>query len=194
MAGDEVAGDAVAVAVAGDRVSELLALVHDIVAMCAAGAGGSSSGAAIDAADAVVFRKDCTDLVRRISLLAHLFEEIRDSSNDTDAADAVVVDSENLDDAWSSDLVLALNSSKRLLYVARNFRSNCVSVSCLLDLLSFSSSAFFCLCLFGCYSCCKDKFAADIVDRYCLLCFLRENAPIRWRNNILIWFCWVLEW
>ncbi|KAF7808772.1 U-box domain-containing protein 11-like [Senna tora] len=113
----------VAGAVAGDRTPELLRLVNDIVGMCG-GAGGSSSVAAIDA-DAV-FKKDCTDLVRRISLLTYLFEEIRDARK-------AVVDSGNLDastsstgssSSWSSDLVLALNSAKRLLSVARSFRSN----------------------------------------------------------------------
>ncbi|XP_028794246.1 U-box domain-containing protein 10 isoform X2 [Neltuma alba] len=73
-----------------------------------------------------MFKKDCTDLVRRISLLTYLFEEIRDSKK-------AVVDSGNSDastsstgsaSSWSSDLVLALHSAKRLISVARNFRSN----------------------------------------------------------------------
>ncbi|XP_054810526.1 U-box domain-containing protein 11-like [Prosopis cineraria] len=110
-------------AVAEDRTPELISLVYDIVGMCG-GVGGSSSAPAIDA-DAV-FKKDCTDLVRRISLLTYLFEEIRDSKN-------TVTDSGNLDastsstgsaSSWSSDLVLALHSAKRLISVARNFHSN----------------------------------------------------------------------
>ncbi|KAI9095073.1 hypothetical protein K1719_012102 [Acacia pycnantha] len=73
-----------------------------------------------------MFKKDCTDLVRRISLLTYLFEEIRDSKK-------AVIDSGNSDastssigsaSSWSSDLVLALHSAKRLISVARNFRSN----------------------------------------------------------------------
>ncbi|KAF7827691.1 U-box domain-containing protein 11 [Senna tora] len=110
------------VAGAGDRTAELLGLVHDIAGMCC----GSSSSAA----DAM-FKKDCVDLVRRISLLSHLFEEISDlkalDSTDLDASTSSSSASSASATSWSSDLVLALHSAKRLLSVARNFRSNCTS-------------------------------------------------------------------
>ncbi|KAK7362585.1 hypothetical protein VNO77_04702 [Canavalia gladiata] len=106
---------------AGDHTPELLCLVHDISGMCA----GSSSGTAI-AADAM-FRKDCTDLVRRISLLTHLFEEIRELNKVVDSASSSSASASASASSWSSDLVLALHSARRLLSVARNFRSNCSS-------------------------------------------------------------------
>ncbi|XP_027346481.1 U-box domain-containing protein 11-like [Abrus precatorius] len=104
---------------AGDHTPELLCLVHDIAGMCA----GSSSGTVI-AADAM-FRKDCTDLVRRISLLTHLFEEIKELNNVNESASSSSASASAA--SWSSDLVLALHSARRLLSVARNFRSNCSS-------------------------------------------------------------------
>ncbi|KAK7317855.1 hypothetical protein RJT34_02429 [Clitoria ternatea] len=109
---------------AGDHTPELLSLVHDIAGMCA----GSSSATPI-AADAM-FRKDCTDLVRRISLLTHLFEEIKELNNNNNnvvhSASSSSASSSS-SSSWSSDLVLALHSARRLLSVARNFRSNCSS-------------------------------------------------------------------
>lgn len=99
---------------------ELLGLVHDIAGMCGGASGSSSSGTAI-AADAI-FKKDCIDLVRRISLLSHLFEEIIDLVDASTSSSGFAT-------SWSSDLVLALHSAKRLLSVARKFRSNCTSVS-----------------------------------------------------------------
>ncbi|XP_061358552.1 U-box domain-containing protein 11-like [Gastrolobium bilobum] len=93
--------------------------------MCA-GAGGVSSSATAIAADAM-FKKDCTDLVRRISLLTHLFEEIGELNKVFDSASSSSATASASASSWSSDLVLALHSAKRLLSVARNFRSNCSS-------------------------------------------------------------------
>ncbi|KAK7379904.1 hypothetical protein VNO78_34180 [Psophocarpus tetragonolobus] len=106
---------------AGDHTPELLCLVHDIAGMCSAG----SSSAAPVAADAM-FRKDCTDLVRRISLLTHLFEEIKDLNHNV-VLGSSSSSSSTSSNSWSSDLVLALHSARRLLSVARDFRSNCSS-------------------------------------------------------------------
>lgn len=117
---------------AGDNTPELLCLVHDITGMCA---GGDSFSLTAD----VMFRKDCTDLVRRISLLTYLFEEIRELNKvncSASSSSGTVSDSE---DSWSSDLVVVLQSAKRLLSVAKNFSSNSSSVS-------FRSNARF----FGC--------------------------------------------
>lgn len=120
---------------AGDRSPELLGLVHDIAGMCAGAVGGGSSAAAASAiAGDGNFRKDCTDLVRRISLLTHLFEEIEElnkvvGSASSSSSEAAASASDGGAAAWSCDVVVALHSAKRLLSVARNFRSNCSSVS-----------------------------------------------------------------
>ena len=144
-----MAGEA-AGAVAGDRTPELIGLIHDIVGLCGGAVRGSSpssssssspppSSSSIVAADAL-FKKDCTDLVRRISILTYLFEEIRDSKNaafDSEISHASSTSCSH--SSWSSDLVLALISSKRLISVARNFRStsSSVSFSLLLSLLPY---------------------------------------------------------
>jgi len=109
---------------AGDNTPELLCLIHDITGMCVGG-GTDSSSITADA----MFRKDCTDLVRRISLLTHLFEEIRELNKVNDSASSSSVTVSNSEDSWSSDLVLALQSAKRLLHEAKNFSSNSSSVS-----------------------------------------------------------------
>ncbi|KAE8710274.1 U-box domain-containing protein 11 [Hibiscus syriacus] len=89
--------------VADASAAFLLRLVHDIVAVSVA------SG---------VFKKDCTDLVRRIALFTHLLEEIRDSgSSDHDHA------SSSSDSSWSDDLAIALQAAKRLLSAASGYHS-----------------------------------------------------------------------
>lgn len=113
---------------AGDHTPELLCLVHDIAGMCSALSSSAGSAGAM-------FRKDCTDLVRRISLLTHLFEEIKELKNNNDvggsasSSSSYSSSSSSASSKWSSDLVLALHSARRLLSVARNFRSYCSSVS-----------------------------------------------------------------
>lgn len=134
------------VAGAGDRTPELLLLVHEIAAMCFGGASGcaSSEFSATDiAAGDALFRKDCTDLVRRISLLTHLLEEIRELK----AVDGFGVlnastSSTSSASSWSSDLMRALQSAKRLLSVAGNFRSNCSTVSVFLFFLTIRALPF----------------------------------------------------
>ncbi|KAI4357678.1 hypothetical protein L6164_001612 [Bauhinia variegata] len=112
---------------AGDRTPELLGLVHDIASMCSGPGAPSTTTIASDA----MFKKDCTDLVRRISLLTHLFEEIRDlklSDSGIQEMDASSSSSTtSTASSWFSELVLALQAAKRLLSVARTFRSNCSS-------------------------------------------------------------------
>ncbi|XP_009103205.1 U-box domain-containing protein 11 [Brassica rapa] len=61
--------------------------------------------------NAGVFKKDCTDLTRRVSLLTHLVEEIKDSNQ---------IDSSSSENDWWSDLVVALQASKRVLSSARD--------------------------------------------------------------------------
>lgn len=108
MAG-KVAGDG------EDRTPELLKLVHDIVGVSIGGG---------------VFKKDGTDLVRRIALLSHLFEEIRDFKEThlnlmpLDASTSSSSSSSSSKESWVTDLVVALQAAKRLLLVVANFHSN----------------------------------------------------------------------
>ncbi|XP_038893207.1 U-box domain-containing protein 11-like [Benincasa hispida] len=111
--------------VAGDSDSApalaLLDFVRDVVRMSV----GTNTGE--------VFKKDCTDLVRRIVLLTHLFEEIRDfngvqfrpvdaSPSSSSSGGAVTVrDSSQF--PWLCDLVAALKDTKRLVFIASTFRS-----------------------------------------------------------------------
>ena len=99
----------------------VLELVREVTAAGIA-VGGTNDG--------VSFRKDCTDLVRKISLLTHLLEEIREFRAASATSDDVDVDVESL--SWSSDLVVALRAAKRLLSLAGNFRSKSSSVSFML--------------------------------------------------------------
>lgn len=89
----------------------LIELVKDIVKV-SAGVNGSE------------FKRDCNDLVRRISLLAHLFEEIRDLKS-VDCGGVEYGEGSR----WFSDLVFALQAAKGLLIVAASFGSAASSVS-----------------------------------------------------------------
>ncbi|KAE8698986.1 U-box domain-containing protein 11 [Hibiscus syriacus] len=91
--------------VADASAAFLLRLVHDIFAVNVA---------------AGVFKKDCTDLVRRIALFTHLLEEIRDfgpSDSDHDHA------SSSSDSSWSDDLAISLQAAKLLLSAASGYQS-----------------------------------------------------------------------
>ncbi|KDP38040.1 hypothetical protein JCGZ_04683 [Jatropha curcas] len=92
----------------------LLELVGEIIGMFA--------GIGIIDRD-LVFRKDCMDLVRRISLLTHLLEEIRDYKSESGPLDASSSCSSSSGN-WCSDLFGALQAAKRLLSVAATFKSN----------------------------------------------------------------------
>ncbi|KAL0008285.1 hypothetical protein SO802_009787 [Lithocarpus litseifolius] len=74
------------------------------------------------------FRKDCADLVRRISLLTHLLEEIRKfRARPVDDAASATSDDVDVESSWLSDLVGALRAAKRLLSLAGNFHSKSTS-------------------------------------------------------------------
>ena len=106
----------------------MLELVREVTTTgIAVGSGGN---------DGWSFRKDYTDLGRRISLLTHLLEEIRvfrarpvDDAATTATATSDDVDVELL---WLSDLVGALRAAKRLLSLVGNFCSKSSSVSFML--------------------------------------------------------------
>lgn len=78
-----------------------LRLVHDIARI-------SSTG---------FFKKDCSDMARRVSLLANLLEEIRDSEKIHETGDS----GSSSCDSFLSDLTMALQAVKRLVSAANNF-------------------------------------------------------------------------
>ncbi|XP_050233845.1 U-box domain-containing protein 11 [Mercurialis annua] len=100
----------------GDRATPALALklVGEIV--------GVSISGGIKGGDGFLFRKDCMDLVRRVSLLTHFLEEIRESGpldyfpGSPSSSSGSVVN-------WCSELFAALLAAKRLLLVALTFKS-----------------------------------------------------------------------
>jgi hypothetical protein len=104
----------------------LLDLVRDVVSAGPAASGISASDASVSVP---LFRRDCTDLVRRIALLAHLLEEIRDYGEGHSRPLDASTSSSSSSSSWSSDLVVALRASKRLLLLAGNVRFNSSSVS-----------------------------------------------------------------
>lgn len=99
MAGDETT------VTDGSVTSAPLRLVRDVVRISGAGFSG-------------FFKKDCTDLGRRVSLLAHLLEEIRDSKNIQVNCE---VGSSSFSCSCFADLSLALQAAKRLVFAANNF-------------------------------------------------------------------------
>ncbi|XP_027100000.1 U-box domain-containing protein 11-like [Coffea arabica] len=102
-----MAGGDATTAVAGDRPLQApLRLVHDVVRISQAGFSGS-------------FQKDCTNLARRVSLLAHLLEEIKEFKGYDDNGHAGSSSSSSNSSLF--DLSLALESAKRLLLAANTF-------------------------------------------------------------------------
>lgn len=99
-----------AASVAGDA----LRLVRDVAQLSEAGFGGP-------------FKKDCTDLSRRVALLAHLFDEIRDFEASSRPLDSASSSSASF--SWFSDLRMTIQAVKRLLSAADNFDSKISSVS-----------------------------------------------------------------
>ncbi|KAL2235084.1 U-box domain-containing protein 11-like [Sesamum indicum] len=94
-------------ALGGGVTAAPLRLVRDVVRISIAGFSG-------------FFKKDCTDLARRVSLLAHLLEEIRDSKKIRVNSE---VGSSSFSGSFFADLTLALQAAKRLVFAANNFDS-----------------------------------------------------------------------
>ncbi|GER44469.1 ARM repeat superfamily protein [Striga asiatica] len=92
---------------AGEDITEALRLVRDVVRISGSGFSG-------------LFKKDCSDLARRVSLLAHLLEEIRDSKK---AQEKCEVGSSSLSGSCLSNLILALKAAKSLVVAANDFDS-----------------------------------------------------------------------
>ena len=74
-----------------------------------------------------MFKRDCTDLVRRIALLTHLFEEIRDFGAGLRPLDVSTSSASPL--TCLSEVANALQAVKRLLSAFGNFSSDAFSVS-----------------------------------------------------------------
>ncbi|KAF8378649.1 hypothetical protein HHK36_029998 [Tetracentron sinense] len=70
-----------------------------------------------------LFRRDCTDLARRISLLSDLFEEIKDFNGDCLPCPSTSSSSSSC----LTDLLVAIQAAKRLLLLARNSDSKIVT-------------------------------------------------------------------
>ena len=112
-----MAGGDEAVSIAGDSVQAPLRLVRDVTRLSAAGFEGD-------------FKKDCTDLSRRIALLAHLLEEIRDFKRGfSNFVHSDAQASSSSASSCLSDLTVAIQAAKRLLSSAGNFDSKISSVS-----------------------------------------------------------------
>ncbi|KAI3733864.1 hypothetical protein L6452_13322 [Arctium lappa] len=83
-------------------IQSLLRLVRDVARTSASGFAGD-------------FKKDCTDLSRRVALLSHLLEEIRDFKGDFASP------SSSSSSSCLADLTIALQAAKKLLVIAANF-------------------------------------------------------------------------
>lgn len=104
MAGEEKT------AVNKGAASVLLRLVHDVACVSASGFSG-------------FFKRECTELGRRVSLLADFIEEIEDSE--------MIQKNCETSSSGFADLNLALQVSKRLMFAANHFDNsefNCVSM------------------------------------------------------------------
>ncbi|KAF8390051.1 hypothetical protein HHK36_024572 [Tetracentron sinense] len=92
------------------------------------------------------FKRDCTALVRRTSLLSHLFEEIRDFKGDCPTcASTSSSSSSSSSSCCFTDLLVSLQAAKRLLLVAGNSDSMifpCASPQNLLSPLNLALSQF----------------------------------------------------
>lgn len=122
----------------GTTAQALLDLVHDVVLISGAGSGNA-------------FKRDCTDLVRRISLLTHLLEEIRDFKGNLMPLDASSSSSSARSSSFSClyDLRLALQAAKRYILVASNFDSMTSSVSLLTGRIEYNIESSDSFCIFS---------------------------------------------
>ncbi|GFP83504.1 U-box domain-containing protein 11 [Phtheirospermum japonicum] len=89
-----------------------LRLIRDLVKISTAGFSGS-------------FKRDCADLARRVSLLAHLLEEIRDCNKINENGE--VCSSSSSYGACFSELTMALQAAKRLVVAANSFDDSKIS-------------------------------------------------------------------
>ncbi|KAI3729356.1 hypothetical protein L6452_18012 [Arctium lappa] len=90
-------------------IQSLLRLVRDVARTSATGFTGA-------------FKKDCTDLSRRVALLSHLLEEIRDFQGDLRPLDSLA--SSSTSPSLLSELTASLKAAKTLLQSAGSFDHN----------------------------------------------------------------------
>lgn len=102
-----------------------LRLVNDVVRISGAGFSGS-------------FKKHCMDLARKISLLTHLLEEIRDSKNSHNNGEMGSSSSFN---SCISDLIQA---AKKLLFAANNFDNSKISSVSIYIYMDYCFFIYFC--------------------------------------------------
>ncbi|KAL0372699.1 UNVERIFIED_CONTAM: U-box domain-containing protein 11 [Sesamum calycinum] len=98
-------------ALEGGATTAPLRLIREVARISSAGFSG-------------FFKKDCADLGRRVALLAHLLEEIRDSKK---IQENVEVGSSSSFTSCFSDLTVALQAAKRLVSAANNFDGSKIS-------------------------------------------------------------------
>lgn len=101
----------------GGATAAPLRLIRDLARISSSGFSG-------------FFKKDCSDLARRVSLLAHLLEEIRDSKKFREIGGT----GSSSCNSFLSDLTMVLQAAKRLVFAANNFESSKVA-SLLLSVL-----------------------------------------------------------
>ncbi|KAK4400022.1 U-box domain-containing protein 10 [Sesamum angolense] len=101
-------------ALEGGATTAPLRLIREVARISSAGFSG-------------FFKKDCADLGRRVALLAHLLEEIRDSKK---IQENVEVGSSSSFTSCFSDLTVALQAAKRLVSAANNFDGSKISSIC----------------------------------------------------------------
>lgn len=97
-------------AATGCATAAPLRLIRDVSRISSAGFSG-------------VFKKDCADLARRVSLLAHLLEEIRDSNKVKENGEM----GSSSCTSFVSDLTMALQAAKRLVVAANSFDNSKIS-------------------------------------------------------------------
>ncbi|KAI7754974.1 hypothetical protein M8C21_005620 [Ambrosia artemisiifolia] len=97
-------------------IQSLLRLVRDIARRSTTGFTGP-------------FKKDCSDMCRRVALLSHLFEEIRDYQGDLRPLDLDMSASSSSSNSTSSlsELTQALKGAKKLVLFAGSFNNNNIS-------------------------------------------------------------------
>ncbi|KAK1437665.1 hypothetical protein QVD17_03461 [Tagetes erecta] len=95
-------------------MADIVAAIHSLLRLVRDVTRRSASGSA--------FKKDCTDLSRKIGLLSHLFEEIRDYQGDLRLFDFSASSSSS--SSSLCDLTEALKAAKRLILLAGSFDHN----------------------------------------------------------------------
>lgn len=144
-----------------------LRLVHDVVRISGAGFSGS-------------FKKHCMDLARKISLLTHLLEEIRDSKNSHNNGEMGSSSSFN---SCISDLTLAIQAAKKLLFAANNFDNSKISSVSIYIYMDYCFFIYFCFMNLSFRDC------MNWISKW-VFCIFWLNC---WNDVGSCYFCW-FDW